>query len=113
MSEKPEVDNEGFATSFTMFCTTIIVINVSMIICGAMVFVAVKVKSFSLWNSVLQNSHRDPLGLSISYHCVQVYDQQDGKQIDDPIMSVVPQLKLVQNREFIGWFMKHDFIRHD
>ena len=48
MSEKPEVDNEGFATSFTMFCTTIIVINVSMIICGAMVFVAVKVKSFFL-----------------------------------------------------------------
>ena len=48
MSEKPEVDNDGFATSFTMFCTTIIVINVSMIICGAMVFVAVKVKLFFL-----------------------------------------------------------------
>ena len=47
MSEKPEVDNENFATSFTMFCTTIIVINVSMIICGAMVFIAVKVKYLS------------------------------------------------------------------
>ena len=45
MSEKLEVDNENLDKSFT-FCTTMIVINLSMVICAAMVFVAVKVKTF-------------------------------------------------------------------